>query len=567
MMVRTVSAVIGLLSLAHGLLQRQPLPIKELAKQIRPARDSIDAKESGFKSTYPEYKLATPIDHFHNESKYEPHSDDKFDLRYWFDDQFYKPGGPVIVLCGGETSGARRLPFLQKGIVYELAKATGGLGVILEHRYYGESIPVDSFSTQDLRFLTTEQALADTAYFANNVKFDGLMDFDLSPESTPWFAYGGSYAGAFVAFLRVVYPDVFWGSISSSGVPAAIWDYWEYFEAARIFGPSACVETTQKVTDLVDQVLGSDDPGPIAQLKEVFGLGGLSHNTDFANVLSRGISGLQGLNWDPAVSSNAFFEYCGNVSAYEALYPAMEERRALIEEFLILAGYKDELEPLATRTLNYIGWLNLTVVSKCDETHDQCFTSYNTTFYEQDDLSQTWRLWMYQVCTEWGYLQTGSGVPPDRLPLVSRAIDLEYTSIVCREAFNMTEPANVENINKYGAFNISHSRLAFVDGEWDPWRAAGVHALTLNERNSSVSEPYILIDGAVHHWDENGLLPNETMPDLPPPPVVYAKKQIKTFVSAWLMEWKSERTSIMIGLTRVILLTGRAGTPTGPSEL
>ncbi|RYP69583.1 hypothetical protein DL771_006020 [Monosporascus sp. 5C6A] len=566
-MVHIVSAVIGLLSVAHGLLQRQPLPVRELAKQIRPALDSTDAEESDLKAMYPEYKLATPIDHFHNESKYEPHSDDKFDLRYWFDAQSYKPGGPVIVLCGGETSGARRLPFLQKGIVYELAKATGGLGVILEHRYYGESIPVDSFSTEDLRFLTTEQALADTAYFASNVKFDGLMDLDLSPESTPWIAYGGSYAGAFVAFLRVVYPDVFWGSISSSGVPAAIWDYWEYYEAARIFGPSACVETTQKVTDLVDQVLGSHDPGSIAQLKEVFGLGGLSHNTDFANVLSRGISSLQGLNWDPAVSSNAFFEYCGNVSAYEALYPAMEERRALIEEFLIIAGYEHELEPLATRTLNYIGWLNLTIVSKCDETQDECFTSYNTTFYEQDDLSQTWRLWIYQVCTEWGYLQTGSGAPPDRLPLISRTIDLEYTSIVCREAFNLTEPANVENINKYGAFNISHSRLAFVDGEWDPWRAAGVHALTQPSRNSSVSEPYILIDKAVHHWDENGLLPNETTPDLPPAPVVYAKKQIEMFVSAWLKEWKSERRSIMIGLARAILLTGRAGTPTGPSEL
>lgn len=33
-----------------------------------------------------------------------------------------------------------RLPFLDTGIVDILAKATGGLGVVLEHRYYGTSI-------------------------------------------------------------------------------------------------------------------------------------------------------------------------------------------------------------------------------------------------------------------------------------------------------------------------------------------------------------------------------------------------------------------------------------------
>ena len=52
-------------------------------------------------------------------------------------DRHYKKGGPVIVLDGGETSGVNRLPFLKTGIVEILSNATGGLGVILEHRYYG----------------------------------------------------------------------------------------------------------------------------------------------------------------------------------------------------------------------------------------------------------------------------------------------------------------------------------------------------------------------------------------------------------------------------------------------
>lgn len=53
----------------------------------------------------------------------------------------YTPGTnktvPVVVLDGGETSGEDRLPYLDTGIVDILTEATGGVGVVLEHRYYG----------------------------------------------------------------------------------------------------------------------------------------------------------------------------------------------------------------------------------------------------------------------------------------------------------------------------------------------------------------------------------------------------------------------------------------------
>lgn len=307
----------------------------------------------------------------------------------------------MIVLTGGETSGADRLPFLQKGIAYQLAKATNGVGVILEHRYYGKSIPVSDFSTENLRFLTTDQALADTAYFAKNVKFAGLEDADLSPEKTPWIAYGGSYAGAFVAFLRVLYPDVYYGAISSSGVPEAIWDYWQYFEAAAVYGPPACVETTQKLTHVIDNILiGKAGTDYVAQLKAAFGLPNVTYDNDFASAINGGIYGLQSLNWDPSQSSNSFFVYCSNVSSDAVLYPATEARRASVEELLAVGGYEDELETLANRFLNYIGYVNLTSVSRCRGSQDACFSTHDSAFYARDDITQSWRLWQYQVCTQ-----------------------------------------------------------------------------------------------------------------------------------------------------------------------
>ena len=175
-----------------------------------------------------------PIDHWHNDSLYEPHSDGTFNLRYWFDPTYYQKGGPVIVLQGGETDASTRLPYLQDGIVYQLAKATGGIGVILEHRYYGESFPTSDLTTDNLRFLTTDQALADQAYFSQNVVFPGLEDQNLTSYTTAHIAYGGSYAGGFVAFLRKLYPDVYWGAISSSGVTDAIWDYVSVYDVASL---------------------------------------------------------------------------------------------------------------------------------------------------------------------------------------------------------------------------------------------------------------------------------------------------------------------------------------------
>ncbi len=145
------------------------------------------------------------------------------------------------------------------------------------------------------------------------------------------------------------------------------------------------------------------------------------------------------------------------------------------------------------------------------------------------------------IC-RWGYLQTGSGVPADQLPLISRTIDIDYSSVICRDAFNLTETANVDAINKYGGFDLSYPRLAWVDGEWDPWRAAGVHAIGLPARESTTSEPYILIAKAVHHWDENGLFPNETTPELPPAPVVDAQKQEAIFVKAWVKEFQKKQS-------------------------
>ena len=89
--------------------------------------------------------------------------------------------------------------------------------------------------------------------------------------------------------------------------------------------------------------------------------------------------------------------------------------------------------------------------------------------------------------------------------------------------------------------HIRYPRLANVDGEWDPWRYASPHRIGLKPRRSTVSEPMILIEDAVHHWDENGVFRNETRPGLPPRAVAEAQREEVKFVREWVREWRREK--------------------------
>lgn len=72
--------------------------------------DSQASWSSPLEREYPASYFDQPIDH--NDT-----SIGTFKQRYWVDDRFYKPGGPVFVLDGGETTGVERLPFLDHGIL------------------------------------------------------------------------------------------------------------------------------------------------------------------------------------------------------------------------------------------------------------------------------------------------------------------------------------------------------------------------------------------------------------------------------------------------------------------
>ncbi|KAG5930049.1 hypothetical protein E4U42_003210 [Claviceps africana] len=493
------------------------------------------------KTNVKEYNMSVPIDHFHNETKYEPHSDGFFNLRYLVDASHYKEGGPVILLHSGEFQADGRLGYLEHGIVSILTKATGGVGAVLEHRYYGTSWPTNDTDTASYRFLTTDQAIADMAYFSKNLRIPGLERYNLKAPATPHILYGGSYAGGVVAIARKLYPDLFWGAISSSGVTGVIDDFWQYNEATRYFAPGDCSPTIQRLVDIIDKQLLSRDQKKEREIKSLFGMQDL-WNDEFASVLMNGVPSLQSTDWNPARDTTDFGTFCAVISSDAALFPSTEYLRPRVRSVVEKAGYAHE--PMTSRMLNYIAYVKNYIKMGLQDTpcagNKDLRKCMSPRLAEDDPTHSAGRSWLYQTCTEWGYFVNGASTPKDRLPMASRAVDVEYASYDCKSSFNITARPNVNIINKHGGFNFSYPRVAFIDGKQDPWRAGGPHAIGLPGRVSTPSEPFELIDWGVHHWDESDLSDDaEREPGLPPKQIVDIHRKEVEIVRHWLEEFKA----------------------------
>ncbi|KAH9987911.1 serine carboxypeptidase S28-domain-containing protein [Russula compacta] len=467
-----------------------------------------------------------PLDHFGNST------DATFQQRYWVNARHYKPrpGAPVIVIDAGETSGEDRLPFLDTGIADILARATGGVGVVLEHRYYGESVGVQNFSTDALRWLNNEQALEDSANFMRNVKFSGI-DEDLTAPSTPWIYYGGSYAGARAAHMRVLYPDLVFGAIASSAVTHAVLTNWEYMDVIRLAADQRCSSNLVNSISTIDRLLKF---GPLrGPLKNLFGLGGLESDQDFVSVLTHPLGSWQDKNWDPIVGTTTFDHFCETLNGDT---PTLEDAARAVR----LPG----LPKVNIALLNYAKWIRENVVDLCAQdasrTVEDCFGTNDDSRYQLADLSQDWRLWVFQFCTQWGYLTTA---PPYGTPaIISRLLDIDYEHKICVQAFPPGEYyrvpplPNVTAVNALGDYHIAADRLAFIDGEVDPWRPYTPHSNYGGavERDDTVLRPFKVIPGGVHHWDENGLKDHEREPE----EIRKIHHEMVEFVKAWLKDWK-----------------------------
>jgi hypothetical protein len=72
--------------------------------------------------------------------------DSPFVQKYWYNSAYYKPGGPIFLMLGGEAAGSNYWITYEPLEMVKLAKEYGAMMFTNEHRYYGASNPTRSVS-------------------------------------------------------------------------------------------------------------------------------------------------------------------------------------------------------------------------------------------------------------------------------------------------------------------------------------------------------------------------------------------------------------------------------------
>lgn len=85
--------------------------------------------------------------------------------------------------------------------------------------------------------------------------------------------------------MRLLYPELVYGAIASSGVVQASLSDWQYMDIIRQFAPADCVAQIQTAVLEFDKLIVQSNATQDA-IKELYGVPDVSHIQDVASLLS-----------------------------------------------------------------------------------------------------------------------------------------------------------------------------------------------------------------------------------------------------------------------------------------
>lgn len=379
--------------------------------------DKLAGKNNDNYLTTEEFWFNQTLDHF------SPLDHRQFPQRYYeFIDHFRLPDGPIFLkICGESACNG-----ITNDYISVLANKFGAAVVSLEHRYYGKSSPFKYLTTKNLKFLSSKQALFDLAAFRQYYQESLNAKLNKSNFENPWFVFGVSYSGALSAWFRLKFPHLTCGSLASSAVVQAVYNFTEFDQQIGVSAGPECKAALQDVTQLVEQRLATNSKA----LKSSFGAAELTIDGDFMYFLA-----------DAAVIA---FQYGNPDTLCSPLVQAKNNGEDLVDAY---AAYVKDY---------YVGKFGVDVQT-----------------YNQRHLKSTApsgdRLWWFQVCTEVAYFQ----VAPANDSIRSSKVDTRYHLDLCKNVFGDGVYPDVDGTNLYyGGTKIAGSKIVFTNGSQDPWRHA-----------------------------------------------------------------------------------------------
>ena len=391
-------------------------------------------------------KPKTEVSSFQQKLNHQDLNDSRtFTQRYFINTQYASsPSAPTLFyLCGEATCQG------PSGALFYFAEKLKANLISLEHRYYGKSQPFAQLSTENLKYLSTENALQDAALFQkfamNQLGFNGK-----------WIVVGGSYAGSLAAYYREKFPQLVAGALASSGPVQADDNFEEYDKhVASVAGPE-CLSQIHKVVAQLESAL--QKPEELTRLKATFSAEKLLTDLDFVYLIA-------------------------DMGALAIQYGYKDRFCQLLNSEDPMKGYAQFTQEI------YKSW-GMTALSGSASGA----VSLNPDDYENDFGM---RQWFYQSCTEYGYWQ--NAYHDKNLSARSQLINEEYHRDICRRLFNINFTTPTQKINEmfYSPLLLSStSQIFFTNGSTDPWINLSIAKENGNTVNSKTS--HITIAGAAH---------------------------------------------------------------------
>jgi len=361
------------------------------------------------------------IDHFNLTST------DTFKQKYWhIDDYFDKEKGAAILYVQGEAPGNI---VGDRGIPLDLAKELKAKLFALQHRFYGTSQPCKDWSLECLRLLNHHQAMADMANFIEN------KTREMGDPNRKWLVIGGSYAGALVAWFKSKYPHLATVTYSSSGVVNIISDFRNYMHQIEkdLQKDPRCYTAVSDLNVYASNVMQQGSEEEKMKLKSAMGA-----------------SMLDDLD---------FLMYFTDMYVGEIQYST---RKRICQKIIKIV---DEEKNMLKRAELY-AQLGRSIGNTPED---------YTLHKERDiriDVTSSSRQWMYQVCTSYGWFQTGDTNNPMRGP----RLNIDYWKKACKIIFGTDVfPDDSYTNGILGDLRIPPllKQTIMVNGGDDPWQWAG----------------------------------------------------------------------------------------------